>query len=275
MGVKMKTYFIAVVLMAFLCSFVTAALTQKKDPIEELNNRVNILEGQKENLDKQAELLKEKFENEVVSLNNKFIEQKRKLEDDYNYLTVLLWVFGLLTVIGIFTMAISMLISYFKIRKKIEGIAEEKIQKKFDSFFQEKKDQLDELINKQNEEFQLKKEKRILVLTPDGPDNLFLNKFFKGERFDKDKVKFDTPLNAANLNLNDFHVVLLDNEDDKFGKGLIPGIVIGSKEVVFVYFGPPNDESKAIQKEKNVAFANYRAQLYGNLINAMRYQKYL
>jgi len=270
MGVKIKTRLILTVMVCLLCS---VGFAQKTDPVEELSNRVKILEGQKENLVKQYELLKEKFNNETESLNIKFLDQKRKLEDDYNYLKVLLWIFGPLTVIGIFTMAITMLISYFKLRKKLEKIAEDKIQKKFDQFFDEKKNQIKAMIDKQDEEFQLKKEKRILVLSPNGSNNSFLKRFFAGEGFDK--IEFALPEKILSINLNSFHVVLLANEDDKFGKNLIPVIVTSSKEVVFIYFGPVCDDSLAIKNEKNVAFANYRAQLYGNLINALRYQKYL
>ncbi len=270
MGVKMKTNLSAVVLMAFLCSFATAALAQKKDPIEELANRVKILEGQKENLDKQAELLKEKFDNEAVNLNNKFVEQKRKFEDDYNFLGVLLWVFGPLTIIGIFTIAITMLISYFKIRKKIEKIAEEKIREKFDQIFKEKKTQIEEMIEKQNEELQLKKEKSILVISQNPKEDPFMERFFRYMGFFN--VRYE-PLSQVK-DPGKYDLLLFNNEKQNIPHPDILNIMAKTRaDILCFYFGPDRFDGKEFKDRVN--FANSRVQLYGNLINSLRYQSLL
>jgi hypothetical protein len=270
MGAKMKTNLSVILLAGILCFMAAAAPAQKKDPIEELNNRVKILEGQKENLDKQAELLKDKFENEVVSLNNKFIEQKRKLEDDYNYLSVLLWVFGTLTVIGIFTMAITMLISYFKVRKKIEGIAEEKIRDKFDQIFKEKKNQIDTMIEKQNEELQLKKEKSILIISQNPKEDPFIERFFKEMGFRHYRHE---SLNHVK-NPDKYDLLFFNNEKQAIDHTDLLAIIAKMKpDALCFYFGPDRFDSKEFKDRVN--FANSRVQLYGNLINSLRYQTLL
>ncbi|MDQ1352758.1 MAG: hypothetical protein QG657_3064 [Acidobacteriota bacterium] len=266
MGVKMKAMLILTVMVCLLCA---AGFAQKKDPVEELAKRVESLEREKDfwknNLAEQKGIIKEQFEIKSKNLDNQFTKLENDLKDDNSYLKILLWIFGSVTGVGL-------IFSFFKLRKQVEKIAEEKIREKFDQIFEEKKILIKAMIDKQDEEFQFKKEKKILVFTPGGSNN-FLERFFDGEGFNK--VEFAPPENFLKTDLEAFNLVLLDNEEGKFMKGLIPVIVRDSQEVVFVYFGPPTDDSRALQNEKNIAFANYGAQLYGNLINALRYQKYL
>ena len=66
MSVKIKTSFILTVMICFLYS---AGFAQKKETMEELSNRVKILESQKENLEKQGEYLKKEFENQAKELH--------------------------------------------------------------------------------------------------------------------------------------------------------------------------------------------------------------
>jgi hypothetical protein len=76
-------------------------------------------------------------------------------------------------------------------------------------------------------------------------------------------------------NLKQYHLILFNNEDEKFEEGIIPGLVQKTTGPLFFYFGPTTKDSIEIRNEKNVAFANYGAQLYGNLINALRFQALL
>jgi hypothetical protein len=239
----------------------TYAQQQNKETLDDVSQRVKILEGQKENLDV-------RFKNKSDALDLKFEKLEKKLKDDYNHLEILLKIFGPITVLGFVIAIISV---YIKLKKWVLKVAYKKINEKFDSLLDEKKNSIIEIIENHDIETQLRKTKKILVLTPDGADDSLLKKYFEimGFKLRDFRTLEDPP------NLREYHLVLLNNEDNKFKKNVIYDMVTNTKNVMFFYFGAPSEDSGRIRNEKNVAFANYGAQLYGNLINALRYQQLL
>lgn len=258
MAIKIRKRII-VSLFAFAIGFFCAKgfpQTKPTKPIpDELSKRIEALELEKD-------YLKNNINNQKESLNDKFDNKSESLD---NHIFIMKFLFGVLGFIGLS----SLISGYFYIKKKTKQLVDEKIEKILD----EKTKEFLELARKQTEEFQLKIEKKILVLTPPLCDTYMLKKFFEGEGFYH--VTFDTSNNFSNRNLEDYHIVLFNNEEKKFEQELIVNIVNNTQEVLFVYFGPPSDASAKIVGKKNVALANYRAQLYGNLINALRFQKYI
>jgi hypothetical protein len=274
MGVKMKTNLIAIVLVGFLCFIAIGATDQKKDPVEELGKRIESLEKErdmwKNNLAEQKEIIKEQINNKTEQLDNRFKKMENDLKDDNSYIKVLLWIFGTVTGIGIITAIIALIFSFFKIRKRLEVIAEEKIREKFDQIFSEKKNQIITMIDKQNEELQLKKEKSILVIRKNPKEDPFIEKFFKDMEFSN--VQYETLNNVKDLNKYD--LILFNNEKLNIDHADLLAIVAKTKPEVFCfYFGPDRFDGKEFKDRVN--FANSRVQLYGNLINSLRYQSLL
>ena len=273
--------------LIFLCISSTAYAQQGKDQtLKALSQRVTILEGQKQDLKEhikdKIKVVEDDFKNKAnildtkclkskTEMENNYAKFKRKMEDDYNFLKILLWIFGTITVIGVITIAVTTLLSYFKLKKRILEIADEKVKKKFDSILEEKESKIIEIIDRHDKELRLKKNSNILVLTPTGSDDSSMKIFF--EKMEFKKPDFQSPDDLPNL--NKYHLVLFNNEDEKFKEGIIPNLVKKTIDVLFFYLGLRTKDSIDIQNEKNAAFANYGAQLYGNLINALRYQALL
>ena len=271
MGLKKRVRLNSILVVWFIflfISFMAPAQQGKNETLTDLSQRVKILEGQKDDLKElindKLKIVEDDFKNKSNSLDTEFQKFKNKMEHDYNSLEILTWIFGPLIVI-------TLIILYIRLLKRAEQIAEQKIKEKFDSLIEKKESRIIDIIKRHDKELQLKKHSNILVLTPAGSDDSSLEKFFE-------KMEFKTPdfKSPDQLpNLKKYHLVLFNNENEKFKEGIIPGLVKKSKGILFFYFGPPKKDSRDIQNEKNVAFANYGAQLYGNLINALRYQAVL
>lgn len=119
----------------------------------------------------------------------------------------------------------------------------------------------------------LKEQKRILVLTPDkeGESELWIRRFFFLLNFRQSVFKKTSELDS--LANEQFDLVLVNTPNDATGqKELIGKIFIGKS--VF-YFGKGKAENENLDKEGRLSYANAKSQLYGNLINALKYQKML
>ena len=263
---------------SFTCS--TAFAQQGKDQtLNDLSQRVKILETQKTDLKElindKLKIAEDDFKNKAnmldtqhlkfqTGMEDKHAKFTRKIEDDYYFLKILTWVFGPLIII-------TLIFLYLKLLKRAGQLAEEKIKEKFDSLLEEKESQIIRIIERHDRELQLKKKSKILVLTPSRSDDSLMRRFFKTMEFRE--PDFRTPYELQDL--EHFHLILFNNEDEKFDEGVIPGLVQKTAGPLFFYFGPSTRDSIEIRNERNVAFANYGAQLYGNLINALRYQALL
>jgi len=267
MGVKLKAKFFIIFLLLFLCLSIIPTIAQKNDSLEELHKRVESLERErdfwKNNYNDQKERIKEQFDLKSKSLDNKFIELKNKLKDDYNYLKILLLIFGPVTVLGIIFTA-------YKMWKRVEEIAEEKIREKFDKIFNEKKNQFEKMIENQNEEFQLKEKKSILIISKNEEDESFIEDFFKKMGFKKVEHQSLSKVNK----LEKYDLLFLNNEQKNIDSTDILKLKDKTKSnTLFFYFGPNYIDREEF--EHRINFSNSRVQLYGNLINSLRYQSLL
>lgn len=261
----MKVCIILMIIMGLFCSM---GFAQKKETMEELSNRVKILEGQKENLDKQGALQKEDLEKQVNVLKEKFdvkakelylIAEEIKLEQKKNN-----WIAIIMGVIGI-----GSIVSFFIFAKRY---IKKKVKKLVNEVYKEKEREILELAKKQNEEFHLKETRSILVISKIPNDNPFIERFFKEMRFRNDNIKYET-LNQVK-DPEKYDLLLFDNEKQNIDHADLLAIMAKTKpENFFLYFGPDRFDGKEFKDRVN--FANSRVQLYGNLINSLRYQSLL
>lgn len=202
-----------------------------------LKNRVDVLEGQKSNIDDRAALYKENIE--------------KKWD-------ILLWFLGFIGA-GSFATWVLLII-------RVKNIAEKKINEKFDRFFDQKKETIKEMIDFQNEELQIKKTKKILVLTPSTEDTSFIGQFFNGNGFNCDRKSAD----QDDIDFGSYDMVFFNDETEKFDHDFISELVKQFKKgAIGFYFGPGRVKPEMLGK---IACANLRTQLYGNVMNALRYQ---
>jgi len=252
-------YLSRIVLILILGLAFSAANGQdKKDAPEDLARRVTELE-------KQREQQKELYEEHKKLLKDNFKNKSDEMDNKYDLFKVIAALFGSLTIITIFSL-------YAKLKKRVLEIGDKKIEEKFDSLLEEKKSRIIAILKNHNEEMKLKNEKSILVLTPKGADDSPIKKFFKEMDFNLNLIYFESP---DNLNkLNKVHLALFNNESGTFDHKEIDDIIRETKDYVFcLYFG--RDRFISTRHQDRVSFANAKVQLYGNLINALRYQKLL
>ncbi|MCU0289766.1 MAG: hypothetical protein MUF15_25650 [Acidobacteria bacterium] len=267
----MKAWIILMIMMGFLCS---TGFAQKKETVEELSNRVKILEGQKEYLDKQNTLQKEDLEKQSEYLKKEFEVQTKELyritEQIKSDQRKNNWLFYSLPGIFIFIG----FGGFWRIKKYINKKTQELAEKIINDVLPKKEKEFLALVEKQSEEFKLKEEKSILVISKTENNIAFMKKFFKERGFVK--VNYSSIDKAREL--NHFDLILFNNETEKKVKEPDHSsefdIVKKTKEnVICFYFGPNRFELDEYKNKLN--FANSRVQLYGNLINSLRYQSLL
>lgn len=236
--------------------------TNQEENMQDLENRIEIMEEQKE-------LINERFRTKSEAIDLKFETLKQSLNDKHNTLEILLWLFGTVSIIGLLIMAISLVKYYFKLLSKADEIAQNKIDKKLESFFEDKKERFKELINLQIKENRLKSDSKITVVTPKNTDSSFVNNFFAEMGFEN--VKFSNPDFESNIH-NETDILFINDENNFFNEEDIEDFTERMpKDVVFFYFG-----SKRLKiNSDRFAYANLRFQIHGNLVNALRYQSFL
>lgn len=137
------------------------------------------------------------------------------------------------------------------------------------------------------EEDLFKTEKRLLVLTKTGSDSNFIRKWLNDVGFlwastVKSEVELITEDNFSTiLENNKFDLIFFNNEQsnngtvNSFSNEEIELILNKTPSNTMVFnFGKPN-LSHGLTANQRVASAGFKSQIYGNLINALKYQKYL
>lgn len=220
-----------------------------------------------ESLETSTQNFEDKFENfeDKQSIELQRVEQD--LKEDFNYLKLLAWVFGSLTVLGI-------LVGLWQIFIRTKKVALEAVESQISKLIKEKKSVLTGVIDNHIEENRLKKEKKILVLTPKESSYEFLENFFSMMEFEK--VEFNAVDDTFKLEKkNNIDLVLFDNESNTFDQGKIQEIVSSlDQNTMGLYFGSIRYEDMNSGAEK-LSFTNRRMQLYSSILNTLKYQKIL
>lgn len=121
----------------------------------------------------------------------------------------------------------------------------------------------------------LKENKKILVLTPDGESVDFLYSFFQLMGFKTPTYKTVSEIDSVKS--QHFDLAILNVPNDEVRKistqnSLIEKISM-AKSVL--YFGLGQVSNTRLEEEGRLSFANAKSQLYGNLVNALKFQKML
>ncbi len=255
------------VLIIFLSIFPSGSMAQDDSSISGIAKRVQVLEDQREilrdNVQSKLNTIDQKFDIKSREIDLEVKENIQNLNDEQSYLKTIVKIFGSFTIVGIILGIINFFIRAHK-------IAERTVEKKFEKLFDDDKDKLISLINAHDEEFQLKQKKSILVVSGKDSNDDFLKKFFDKMGFKKTtfkKMDVFTKVKGENL-------IFFNNEDDELPKPLMTDYATkAQKSAIRFYFG--SVPLRGPEFKENFAFANSRVQLYGNIINALKYQNLL
>ena len=170
---------------------------------------------------------------------------------------------------------------FITVKKNIE----KKVVDSFVRNFNVSKSQLNPLLKDITDDFKLRQSKKILVLSSPGNDD-FIKRFFYQMGFINsvsgklDHIIFKTFDEQMEIG-NNYDLVLFNNDLDsaKLGenkKKIETHLMAYPEKTTKFYFGPPpifkDQDERTINNRAKVSFSNARTQLYGNLMNALRYQ---
>lgn len=227
-------------------------------------------------LEKTENIRNKEFVNYKENLNNKIKNNETRQKNDYDRLvldvrnqnTIIIIVGSIIIIFGVGF--------FFKLRE----YAEKKSKETLDNAFNKKADEINQLILQQNEEYQLKTKKKILVVTPEYSCNEFLKLFFNKMGFNSDNIQYEPMLEkipVGNFDLIIFNDESVVNKCDNNSKNEIEIEKYLQKyplKTIRLYFGPKRlYTGNEYEKDRIItSFVNTRLQLYGNLMNALRYQ---
>ncbi len=252
-------------IVLFLISHAALALAQQSTDarLRALENKVGLLE---QSAQAKATELDGKLANKAGEMENKMKESLLAQREEFFWAKSVAIAGGSVSVIAV-------IIAIISFARKIHVIAEQKAQEKFDTLFDRDKDKLLALIKQQDIDTQLREQKRIIVLHAADADLSFLKRFFddKDQRFKQ--IEYKKIDDYAPSPEHDLVFFQNDNGDLDKAKIVETANRTPSRAVCF-YFGPGRVDTPG-DLDRRFAFANARTQLYGNLMNALRYQKLL
>lgn len=215
-----------------------------------------------------SRILEISSEVERIKLSRK--EQELRLRSDYSFIENTIRLFGITSALVVIAFCLYIYRKFRSITNEmLPKIAEEKSNAILGEHFSRERDKIVRLIQAHDKELQLKRTKKILVLTHEDSDLAFLDRFFMQQGFDRCEFEaFDPEADFVGRDL-----VLFDNEKMVFTVEEV-GVFFAGKvqsHAIAFYFGKGNIPNPG----QNFAFANSRVQLYGNLINSLKYQSLL
>lgn len=206
---------------------------------------------------------------EYRSIDDKKFENKSKeldlrIEEYRQQKTILDWV--ALAVGGL------TIISLWGLWQKARAIAEKKIEEKFDTLLNDKKQQLIKIIDSHDKEHKLKRSNKIHVVASEKADLDFLLNFFKKLDFDNPTVTVsDTYQEIGKQEKYDLLLLFREEGNAPLMDDVAKQYMDNSRTdaVVFI-FGKHIDLGSIKLRSSS---ATFWSQLYGNLLSALKYQE--
>lgn len=276
-------------------AYCQANLETLKQENEHLNRKIVALEKQLALLEnryqKDVENMEKYYENYALLLENKLKNATERYANEQSALTTSFNStmnvarhrldqhsrnFDYIFASGLFGIIAAVFGVWRFIKKETKSKIEEIFPEEFERHFLKKKEEIFRAVKQINNDLVLKENSSILVLTPEGADDSFIKKFFKTQGFKNvHPRKFD-------MNRKDeFHdIVFINNEDNLIdGKEIVAYMKAKTpKETVLFNFGK-NVDPIFQESNKNLyrrfASSNFRSQIHGNLMNALRHQEIL
>ena len=249
----------------FLLLLPCSSLSAESDSLKSLYNRVQTLESYKGVLEDDVKNKKTELTNSFESLKIE-IEAERRKRDRFDLIVGS-------SALSVIVLSIGIIWRLMKhIDLKVKEHAEARIKDVSSDVFNDKKGAIIDLIEQHDSENQLKRTKWILVLTPRESDTSFLYHFLTTMGFEN----VDYHYVSEEVDLSKYSLVMFNDKDGRFDEGRLYELVseLPEKTIRF-YFGHRQLKCVPNEYKDRTTFANAPLQLYGNLLNALRYQDIL
>ena len=243
----------------------TSFPARSQDGAKPLEKRIEVLEGQKENLEKQSELIQKSIESKATQLDNQFSSNKIEIDKKLQTVDIIISLFGL----GLIGTIIGFFIAFKNfITKKAEEVAEKRISETIENVIENNKNQIIDIVKSQDLEQQFRQQSKILIVS-DAPATAnetkgFLEEIgFKTSNLDIiTSDKFIKPSKEFDLIILDDHKITKSHHD----------IFREFTEKVSAYFVFYGDRFDATRREK-LNFANSTFTLYGQIVSTLKFKK--
>lgn len=282
---KKSVVFLTIIIVVGLALTISA---QENKELKDISNRVKLLEDHKDNLDERFRIKMDELNTKVDLktkeltfdasnnrniLNNDFNMFRSKVDGENGKFNIFIWIFGPTSLIAIL---LGLYSTYKKVtqitEKKVLEIAEKKAGEQLERIFNENTGKLVKLIEDHDHELNLKKNKSILVISPEEADDRFLRYFFPKMGF----VNVEYIRYGQQINYNGKDVIMFNNEANEDDKEWVKEAAPKSdSNSICFYYGKGHVTGLPEDIYKRFASTNIKSQLYGNLINALKYQKVL
>ena len=217
-------------------------------------NRLDILEKQKENLDRQSELISREVEVEAKSLENKFDELTNKASRNSNTVFLLL---GILSLFGLYEVFIGL-------KRRVNTA----LDKKLDHFLDEKKLELQQLIQDQDLETRLKTQSNIHVICEKETDILSMKKLLEKFGF-KGKITYESTRTYTPFSETYDLVIIDDYHSDEPHDEMIRTHLEKTGTVFVIFTNRPFIKYLSEFRDKANA-ANSKYTFYSQLVNTLK-----
>jgi hypothetical protein len=236
----MSRVFLVVWLMLFLFE---AATAQPK--VDSLVSRVKNLEDYERNIEKLYQINAEKLNKHV---DEKVDESLKEIEESKKILALLLY-------LGIPATVISLLIAYFGAISKSKKIMVEKIEK----IIEHKKEEIIAIIETQEFDTKLKKEKKLIVISQTSESQEMIKNLIS--RFQFRNVTYTILANYQPL--EEFDLLIFDNLE----QAEIDQYVADNTDACFVAYTKKRLENR----NDRLNFSNSAFTLYHNILSSLKY----
>lgn len=258
---KCKAKILTLCLLTFFISSNLFSQTTKENAaaIENLGNKIELLEDQKANLDRQSELLKENFDGKATALENKF--EAERLELDRQTL-----LFGIISGVLAFFGLASIYLLWKRAIKKVE----EEVNKKVGNLVEEKRQDFVKLIKDQELETRLKNKNKILVVTKSEKDRTYLENFFEEAKIKQVSYEVSDTYQEPDSNID--LIVFDDHNNTQAQHDLFREYIdnLSKSGIMFIFFGGRLENAR----HENLNFSNSKFTLYNHIITALKFRAF-
>lgn len=215
-----------------------------------LSQRIEIIE-------KTQESTKLLYEAKTEQLKLDYEKFKNDLQDQTSFNKVLGLIFGSVTIVGL-------IIGWFSVYNKAKSYADDKVKNTIDNLLLIEKGKIINIVNSHDEEYQLKQNSNILVVSSKVQElefEDFFNKIgFKNVEYNVSEARISDTLK--------YDMVFFNNEDEYFDDDKISKYYEKDSNQVYFVLGP-----KKIEMKKRMNCSNSKISMYNNLMSTLKYQK--
>lgn len=257
-----------IIVSIFLVSSIYASDNLEQDKVmENFEKRIEKVEESNESIKNKYEIdlkaIENKYEaklNEVINEKEQIKLEKDEIEGKFNFLSWLLSIVGITSIVGI----VGVVIESVKIWKSIDKKVKERVDSEVSTIVNIEKKKIEDIIKKYDVEEELKVTKKICVLSVDNENKGDITKILKG--FEKREYKNI----RSEVDYSNYDLILINHNDD-YEMEKINNLITENSDSYFFYYGSGRVNSSNMKKN----FCNSIFTLYGNLIDLLRTQDLL